>query len=164
MISCSPGWRSGWRSSKADWRRDWRRPVRRRSRRRLKRGWVRSKELQELLLHCEVRLRSCERLKPKWSNCARDEMRERLRNQREGRDHIVLDTTERAWEFVQGVEEVTEKASLVTIWWVVMVRPCNPLKYNFDNTIPQQAQKTVLKSEKCGVCAKRMKFGKIALR
>ena len=32
---------------------------------------------QELLLHCEVRLRSCERLKPKWSNCARDEMRER---------------------------------------------------------------------------------------
>jgi len=26
------------------------------------------------------------------------------------------------------------------------------------------AQKTVLKSEKCGVCAKRMKFGKIALR
>ena len=40
----------------------------------------------------------------------------RLRNQREGRDHIVLDTTERAWEFVQGVEEVTEKASLVTIW------------------------------------------------
>ena len=43
----------------------------------------------------------------------------RLRNQREERDHIVLDTTERAWEFVQGVEEVTEKASLVTIWWVV---------------------------------------------
>ena len=32
---------------------------------------------QELLLHCEVRLRSCERLKLKWSNCARDEMRER---------------------------------------------------------------------------------------
>ena len=27
-----------------------------------------------------------------------------------------------------------------------------------------QAQKTVLKSEKCGVCAKRMKFGKIGLR
>jgi hypothetical protein len=25
-------------------------------------------------------------------------------------------------------------------------------------------QKTVLKSEKCGVCAKRMKFGKIGLR
>ena len=45
-----------------------------------------------------------------------------------------------------------------------MVRPLDSLKYNFDNTIPNQAQKTVLKSEKCGVCAKRMKFGKIALR
>ena len=47
---------------------------------------------------------------------------------------------------------------------LVMVRPLDSLKYNFDNTIPNQAQKTVLKSEKCGVCAKRMKFGKIALR